>query len=225
MLMRLFVLLTVAIDSAVATLTRPLILLAIAVAWFLVFGGRFFPESEFELAPDSRLPRWFTLADGLSREDVMVTLEYYTGLCSLRWSEMGSMCATLELRDIRADMHGKVQGIVTEANGYQFFGLLDLHGQQPPMEGVYGKTMKQVRGIILDQKNVGGNPSYVTIRADGITQVIEHKYQGDVFYMTDNPAVKVTRGDSGLVPAPAPLAPSLNRCKPPQLKAFRPKSR
>ncbi|MFT5260860.1 MAG: hypothetical protein ACI9J2_000754 [Saprospiraceae bacterium] len=33
-------------------------------------------ESNFELASDSRLPRWFTLAEGLERSDVIVTLSY-----------------------------------------------------------------------------------------------------------------------------------------------------
>lgn len=35
-------------------------------------------ESEFTLAPQSRLPRWFAVPAGLSRSDVSVTLTYYT---------------------------------------------------------------------------------------------------------------------------------------------------
>lgn len=35
-------------------------------------------ESEFTLAPQSRLPTWFTVPAGLSRSDVSVTLAYYT---------------------------------------------------------------------------------------------------------------------------------------------------
>jgi hypothetical protein len=35
-------------------------------------------ESFFTLAPQSRLPRWFTLPTGLSRGDVKVTLSYYS---------------------------------------------------------------------------------------------------------------------------------------------------
>ncbi len=52
------------IDSVVAVLMRPLVLLVVAVVCFVLFGGSLLPESEFELAPDSRLPKWFTLADG-----------------------------------------------------------------------------------------------------------------------------------------------------------------
>src|SRR5438034_1179863 len=37
------------------------------------------PESIFELAQDSRLPKWFTLPAGFSRNDARVTLTYYVG--------------------------------------------------------------------------------------------------------------------------------------------------
>ena len=35
------------------------------------------PEANFDLAPDSRLPKWFKLPPGLSRADVTVTMDYY----------------------------------------------------------------------------------------------------------------------------------------------------
>ncbi len=35
-------------------------------------------ESQFTLAPESRLPKWFSLPGGVSRGDVIVTLKYYT---------------------------------------------------------------------------------------------------------------------------------------------------
>ena len=34
-------------------------------------------ESQFELAPESRLPKWFALPAGFERADVTVTLSYY----------------------------------------------------------------------------------------------------------------------------------------------------
>jgi hypothetical protein len=40
-------------------------------------GCEFGPESSFELAQESRLPKWFTLPHGLSRSDVTVTMNYY----------------------------------------------------------------------------------------------------------------------------------------------------
>jgi hypothetical protein len=35
-------------------------------------------ESRFELAPDSRLPSWFVVPDGLTRADVSASLTYYS---------------------------------------------------------------------------------------------------------------------------------------------------
>ncbi len=37
-----------------------------------------FPESTFELASESRLPKWITLPPGLTRADVSITMSYYT---------------------------------------------------------------------------------------------------------------------------------------------------
>lgn len=36
-------------------------------------------EANFELAPGSRLPAWFKVPDGLSRNDVTVSILFYTG--------------------------------------------------------------------------------------------------------------------------------------------------
>lgn len=36
-------------------------------------------ESSFELASDSRLPKWFILSEGMKRSDIKVTMDYYTG--------------------------------------------------------------------------------------------------------------------------------------------------
>lgn len=47
------------------------------VASLLLLGCDLFPEASFELAPESRLPMWFTLPPRLSRSDVSVTMTYY----------------------------------------------------------------------------------------------------------------------------------------------------
>jgi len=41
------------------------------------FGCDSFPESSFELARESRLPKWFALPSGLLRSDVTVKMNYY----------------------------------------------------------------------------------------------------------------------------------------------------
>jgi hypothetical protein len=43
--------------------------IAIACEWV--------PESSFELASESRLPKWITLPPGLTRADVSITMTYY----------------------------------------------------------------------------------------------------------------------------------------------------
>lgn len=40
-----------------------------------------FMESNFQLADDSRLPKWFTVPKGYSRSDLNVTIDCYTSPC------------------------------------------------------------------------------------------------------------------------------------------------
>lgn len=54
-----------------------LIISILIVTCLSLVGCSYFPESSFELARDSRLPSWFTLPPGLSREDVTVKMNYY----------------------------------------------------------------------------------------------------------------------------------------------------
>jgi hypothetical protein len=36
-------------------------------------------ESSFELSEESRLPKWFTVPDGVTRNELSVTMDYYIG--------------------------------------------------------------------------------------------------------------------------------------------------
>jgi hypothetical protein len=47
-------------------------------------GCAWFPESTFELASESRLPKWITLPPGLTRAEISITMSYYImpGGCS-----------------------------------------------------------------------------------------------------------------------------------------------
>ncbi len=56
---------------------RKLSIAMLASMCLCLLGCAYFPEAMFELAPESRLPRWFTLPSGLSRSDVSVTMKYY----------------------------------------------------------------------------------------------------------------------------------------------------
>jgi hypothetical protein len=70
-------------------------------------GCEWLPEATFQLASESRLPKWITLPPGLARTDVSITMSYY----SMPWG--GS--ATFILRDtkgqIRTKVHGKTRGL------------------------------------------------------------------------------------------------------------------
>jgi hypothetical protein len=55
--------------------------------WIAIFGAisgcvfsgcRYFPESTFELANESRLPNWVVLPSGVTRSNVSITMSYYS---------------------------------------------------------------------------------------------------------------------------------------------------
>jgi hypothetical protein len=54
---------------------RLLLLLCMCVGTFAACDS--FPESTFDLSPDSRLPRWFKIPASLHRGDMTVTMSYY----------------------------------------------------------------------------------------------------------------------------------------------------
>jgi hypothetical protein len=70
-------------------------------------GCDWFPESTFDLASESRLPKWIILPPGLTRADVSITMSYH----SKPWG--GS--ATFILKDtkgkIRTKVNGKTRGL------------------------------------------------------------------------------------------------------------------
>jgi hypothetical protein len=77
-----------------------------AVMTFLgsAIGCEWFPESTFELASESRLPRWITLPPGLTRADVSLSMSYYVWPWSRR--------ATFVLRSAEGKTLTKVRGKV-----------------------------------------------------------------------------------------------------------------
>jgi hypothetical protein len=83
--------------------TNTLAITIVAIICLTALGCGFFPESSFDLAPESRLPSWFTIPARLSRSDVKVTMDYYIG------SEGGT--ATFTLRNVRTGSKiAKVEG-------------------------------------------------------------------------------------------------------------------
>jgi len=67
-------------------------------------------------------------------------------------------------------------------------------------EILWPRRLATVNADIALQRNVQSNPSYVVVNAEGVSEVIEHKFLGDVFYVNEDPAV---RAELGLAPNPA----------------------
>ncbi|HEY1502307.1 MAG TPA: hypothetical protein VGF88_22210 [Acidobacteriaceae bacterium] len=114
-------------------------LVAAIILCFAIVGCRYFPESTFQLADDSRLPRWFHLPPGLSRRDVSVTMNYYT--------KPGGSDATFVLYDQKQHVLAKVNGKVRDAaplhlksssqgdpTGYPLFEVVIANGVTEIME-------------------------------------------------------------------------------------------
>lgn len=57
------------------SIQRCLMILALCISCYAINGC---VESDFDLATESRLPRWFALQPGLTRADVSLEMTYYT---------------------------------------------------------------------------------------------------------------------------------------------------
>jgi hypothetical protein len=76
-------------------------------------GCEWFPESTFELASESRLPKWITLPPGLTRADVSITMSYYY---VLPWGRGG---ATFILQDTKGQIRTRVRGKQKDLGPFQ----------------------------------------------------------------------------------------------------------
>jgi hypothetical protein len=97
-------------------------------------------ESEFTLAPTSRLPRWFVLPPKTRRSDVQVTLVYYPAPLS------GPPVATVTLRrndgakldEVVATLRGGPESLASnstsDATGYPMYEVLTARGTTEVIE-------------------------------------------------------------------------------------------
>jgi hypothetical protein len=81
--------------------------IALAIYGSAMVGCEWFPESTFELASESRLPKWITLPPGLTRADVSITMNYLI-------NPLGRN-STFILQDkkgqLRTKVYGKTRGL------------------------------------------------------------------------------------------------------------------
>jgi hypothetical protein len=96
-----------------------LVLVATTAVMGSMIGCRWFSESTFELAKESRLPKFIVLQRGVTRAEVSMTMSYYVK----PWARS----ATFTLRDekgrIRTRLDGKLKGLVY-INNPEFLKLL-----------------------------------------------------------------------------------------------------
>jgi hypothetical protein len=110
-----------------------LFLVMLAIAGSVIVLSEWIPESTFELASESRLPKWITIPSGLTRADVSITMSYYSKLWG--WS------AVFTLKDTKGQIRTKVYG--TEKGrgplylkhpplgfplGYPAYGVITVNG-------------------------------------------------------------------------------------------------
>ena len=104
-------------------------------------AGFFFfylPESSFELAPESRLPRWITLPPGYARADVSVTLNIYS-------------IPGLDARFILKDRQGKklagFHGKLTTSDPSPYTGVVSVNGRT---EAIALKPYSEHENMVLN---------------------------------------------------------------------------
>ena len=51
--------------------------IAVTILGYSTIGCEYLPESTFQLARESRLPKWIALPPGVARADVSITMSYY----------------------------------------------------------------------------------------------------------------------------------------------------
>jgi hypothetical protein len=83
-----------------------LLFVALTIAGSAI-GCVWFPESTFELASESRLPKWINLPPGLTRADVSITMSYYT----MPWGSSAIFILKDTKGKIRAKVRGKTRGL------------------------------------------------------------------------------------------------------------------
>ena|ERR1700728_556432 len=69
-------------------------------------GCEWFPESTFELASESRVPKWVTLPPGLTRTDVSIKMSYYVK----PWGRSATFILGDTKGKVRTKVYGRLKG-------------------------------------------------------------------------------------------------------------------
>jgi hypothetical protein len=116
-------------------------------------------EASFELAPESRLPKWFDAPEGVARSDLKVTMDYHSTFDGGEY--------IFKLYDKKKIL--KLQKITLTTEEQPTIRTKEL--SNPPT------------GFPV------GYPAYNVVTVNGITDIVERRRMEPVFYMTDDPAI------------------------------------
>ena len=116
-------------------------------------------EASFELAQESRLPKWLDAPKGVARSDLKVTMDYY--------STFGGGEYVFKFYDKNKFI--KLQKISLDTEEQPAIRTREL--EKPPVSFPEGY------------------PAYNVVTVNGITDIVERRKMEPVFYMTDDPAV------------------------------------
>jgi hypothetical protein len=119
----------VAMKKSFRRIEKTLLFLALTISVFTIVGCEYFPESTFELASDSRLPKWITIPPGLTRADVSITMSYYDSVISWKCCD-----AKFILQNTKGKTLTKVYGEVKDRGpqgfppGYPAYEVITVNG-------------------------------------------------------------------------------------------------
>jgi len=113
---------------------------AILASTIIIKGCEMFPESTFQLASGSRLPKWITLPPGLTRSDVSITMSYYT------WPSAGFV-----LQDAKGQTLEKVDGRVKCSD----FQLKNPPQGFPPGYPAYAEIVVKGTTEMIEHRKMG----------------------------------------------------------------------
>jgi hypothetical protein len=117
-----------------------------------------FPTT-FQLADDSRLPKWFTVPNGYSRSNSKMTIDFYTSPCFF-------------CKDTVTTLYGPLPNnkeIMKIAGKFRWHPLSDRERYNK-----YPTT---------------GYPNYSIMTVDGVDEVFEQRQAGNSLYITDDPDI------------------------------------
>jgi hypothetical protein len=116
-------------------------------------------EATFELSPESRVPKWLDIPDGVPRKDIKVTMDYRSTFSG-----------------------GEYIFKVFEKGKFVRLQKLSISLENQP-------TVRTQELVNPPEGFPEGYPAYNVVEVEGVIDIVERRKMEPVFYMTDDPAV------------------------------------